>query len=332
MENQNRPPAPALAFALVGGGMMNSQIVSSLLRTNVIEQLGSGPRSSEELAEDCKLNQNVLSRVLRYAAFIGLLNYAEGKYSLSDVGRCFLKDVPGSLYMNTSIISAPPWRDSWNNFIYCLETGKPAFDHVHGVPFFNFLDNNQEYGKPFNHFQTLMTTMVAPMVPEAYDFSVFRTICDVGGGEGILLRAVLEKAHRTHGILFDMENALKHNVLGDAIQRVQLVAGSFFETVPAADCMLLKTVVHDWNDENAQKILSNCRKALNPGGKVILVEQVVEEPYTLYSLFFDLHMQVMLGGCERTEAEFRELFQLSGLKLERIIPTKSPMKIIEASC
>ena len=95
--------------------------------------------------------------------------------------------------------------------------------------------------------------------------------------------------------------------------------------------MVLKTVIHDWSDENAIKILTNCRKNLKPGGKILLVEQIIEEPHTLMSLFYDLHMQVMLGGAERTEQEFKALFESAGLKLNRIVSTKSPMKIIEAS-
>ncbi len=331
MENQNQPPAPVRAFMILGG-MMNSQVVSALIKTNIIESLASEPRSTDDLAGICQVNQNVLSRTLRYAAFIGLVNFSEGKYSLTDVGRCFLKNVPGSLSGSANFISAPPWRDSWNNFTYCLESGLPAFDQVMGKPFFEFLDTNEEYGKPFNDYMTMMTTVTAPMVAEAYNFNVFKTICDVGGGQGILLKAVLEKSPDAHGILFDLESAMKQHLLGDDLQRVQLVSGSFFDAIPVADCLILKTVIHDWNDESSQKILTNCRKALNPGGKIILVEQVVEEPFTLLSLFYDLHMQVMLGGSERTEAEFSSLFHSAGLRLNRIIPTKSPMKIIEASC
>jgi hypothetical protein len=330
MENQSQIPAPVRAFMLLGG-MMNSQVVAALINTNIIESLSSGPQSTDELAGICHVNQNVLSRTLRYAAFIDLVNLTEGKYSLTEVGRCFLKNVPGSLYGSASFISAPPWRDSWNNFTHCLVTGLPAFDHVMGMPLFEFLDTNEEYGKPFNNYQTMLTTMVAPIVPESYDFSVFKTICDVGGGQGILLKSVLKSAPLAQGILFDMESAMKQHVLADITERVKLVPGSFFDTIPSADCFILKTVIHDWNDENSQRILTNCRKALNPGGKIILVEQVVEEPYTLSSLFYDLHMQVMMGGSERTEEEFRVLFLSAGLKLNFIISTRSPMKIIECS-
>ncbi len=329
METQT--PAPVRAFQILGG-MMNSFILTSLIKNEVIEAIDSGINSIDELAEKCKLNNNVLARTLRYASIIGLVNITENYYSLTEVGLCFLKNTPGSLYGSANFISAPPWRDSWMNFEHCLKSGEPAFDHVFGQPFFQFLDANQEYGKPFNHYMTMMTTMVAPVVAEAYDFSAFDTICDVGGGQGLLLKAILEKSPQSKGILFDMDSAVKEHVLENVSDRVDIVRGSFFNSIPSANCMILKTIIHDWNDENAIRILTNCRKNIKPNGKILLVEQVVEEPYTLMSLFYDLHMQVMLGGAERTEQEFKNLFESAGLKLNRIIPTKSPMKIVEASC
>lgn len=329
MNNQTQIPAPFRAFQILGG-MMNSFVLTALINNNVVELLGTGAKSVEELSRLCQLNMNVLGRTLRFATLLDLVSFADGAYALTDVGRCFLKNEPGSLYGSASFISAAPWRNSWMNFEHCLKTGEPAFDHVFEQSFFQFLDANQEYGAPFNHYMTMMTTMTAPAVAEAYDFSSFRSICDVGGGQGILLKAILEKTPQLKGILFDMDSALKEHVLGDTATRVELIGGSFFDSIPAADCMILKTVIHDWNDENSLKILTNCRKSLNEGGKILLVEQVVEEPYTLMSVFYDLHMQVMLGGAERTEQEFGALFEAAGLKLNRIIPTKSPMKIIEA--
>lgn len=329
MENQT--PAPIRAFQILGG-MMNSFILSALIKNNVIEILGSAPSTVEEISEKCKLNRNVLGRTLRYAGFIGLVNQTENEWSLTELGHCFLKDVPGSLYGSSAFISAPPWRDSWMNFEHCLQSGEAAFDHVFGQPFFQFLDANQEYGKPFNQYMNQMTAMVASIVPEAYDFSSFNTICDVGGGQGLVLKSILEKNRAVKGILFDLESVVKNHVLDNTSDRVNIVTGSFFDSIPSADCMILKTVIHDWNDENSIKILTNCRKNLNPGGKIVLVEQMVEEPFTITSLFYDLHMQVMLGGAERTEQEFNNLFKAAGLKLNRIISTKSPMKIVELTC
>lgn len=324
-------PAPIRAFQILGG-MMNSFILSALIKNDVLETIDSGINSTDEIAAKCKLNKNVLARTLRYAAFIGLINITENRYSVTEVGRCFLKNTPRSLIGSANFISAPPWRDSWVNFEHCLKTGEPAFDHVFSQPFFQFLDSNQEYGKPFNQHMTTVTTLTAPIIANSYDFSNYKTICDVGGGQGILLKEILTKYTQPKGILFDMESTIKEHVLENIIDRVQIVSGSFFDAIPSADCVILKHIIHDWNDENSIRILTNCRKNLKTGGKILLVEQVVEEPHTLMSLFYDLHMQVMLGGAERTEQEFKILFESAGLKLNRIVPTNSPMKIIEASC
>jgi hypothetical protein len=139
------------AFQLLGG-MMNSFVISALIRNGVIEALNSGINTVDELSKKCDVNLNVLSRTLRYAGFIGLVCISENSYSLTDVGRIFLKDVPGSLFGSASFISAPPWRDSWMNFEHCLKTGEPAFNHVFGKPFFEFLDSMPEYGKPFHQY------------------------------------------------------------------------------------------------------------------------------------------------------------------------------------
>lgn len=331
MEKQNQLPAQARAFTLLTG-MCNTQVLFALLSSNVIETLGQGPLSVEEIVRSCPVHQKVLSRTLRYASTMGVVNFADNKYSLTEVGQLFLKGTPGNFYTPATFLGLAPWRDSWNHFDYCLQTGEPAFDHVFGMPFFEYLDAHQTYGQLFHDYMTTMTIRIAPLVAEAYDFSRFNVICDVGGGQGVLLKAVLEKVPQAKGILFDLESTIKHHVMGETINRTELRAGNFFNDIPAADCLILKTVIHDWNDENSIKILTNCRQALNPGGKIILIEQVVEQPYTPFALFYDLHMQVMLGGAERTEKEFEVLLQAAGLRLNNVFPTKSPMKIIEASC
>lgn len=317
------------AFALVAG-IANAQVVGALVRTEVIESLAAGPATPDELARARGLDANVLARTLRFAAFAGVVEARDGRYALTDVGRCFVKGVPGSLHISATFLGAPPWRDSWNDFEHCLRTGGAAFDHVHGKPFFDFLAQDEQYGGAFNDYMTQLTKMAAPAVAGAYDFGALATICDVGGGQGLLLRSILDRAPKARGILFDLASALRGHQLGDVAARVTVQAGSFFDALPSADCFVLKTIIHDWPDAKARTILDNCRKALKPGGKIILVEQVVEEAANPMLLFYDLHMQVMLGGCERTEGEFRALLESAGLKMLRILPTPSPLKLIEA--
>ena len=330
MKNSSKKPAPVKAFEILGG-MFNTQVVVALAQLNVFETIGHEVKTIDELATACNANKNVLLRTLRYATHIDIVHNADGKYALTETGKFFLKDSPGSLCGSMNFLSKRPWRDSWDNFSHCLKTGEPAFNNVFGMPFFEYLDKNQEYGKVFNDYMMKLTNMSSPLIPNYYDFGSFSTICDVGGGQGILLKAILEKYTGCKGILFDMESVLQHHVMGELANRTEFVSGSFFDTIPNADCMLLKTVIHDWNNENSIRILNNCKNALNKGGKIILVEQVIEMPYTFHSLFYDLHMQVMLGGAERTEEEFRDILKQAGLKLERIIATPSPMKLLEIS-
>ncbi len=330
MEKSHNIAPVSHAFSLITG-IANSQVLTNLITSNVIETLGEGPKKVEEIASFCHLNKNVLGRTLRYASFIGVLDFEDGKYSLTEVGRCFLASNPENLKMQGSFIGSAPWREAWNNFRYSLETGHPAFNHAFGMPYFEYLDKYKDFGNQFNNYMTAMTSRIIPTITAVYDFKGFDTICDIGGGQGTLLKAVLESAPKAKGILFDMESAMKDNVLGETANRTQIVPGSFFDHIPSSNCLMLKSIIHDWDDEHAIRILVNCRKALKKDGTILLIEQVLEKPYTERELFYDLHMQVMLGGAERTEKEFCNLFEAAGLELNLIIPTKSQVKIIEVT-
>lgn len=330
LETTGRGLPEVRAFELLTG-LATTQVLVALTRLNVFKIIGQGKKTVDELAMSCRINKNLLARVLRYAQYFDLVVRTGNEYLLSETGKYFLNGRPESLIYSMGFVAAPPWRDSWNNFSYSLKTGEPAFDSVHQQSFFDFLDTHPEYGKPFNEIMTRLTEIAAPKIADAYDFGVFKTICDIGGGQGMVLKSILKKYPACSGILFDNETALQYHVLGNTLDRAQLVAGNFFDTIPSADGMVLKTVVHNWNDPDSIKILTNCRKALNPGGKLLLIEMLVEEPYEITTLFYDLYMQTLLGGAERTKEEFQVLLEAAGLQLERVLPTGSALRIIEAS-
>jgi hypothetical protein len=273
----------------------------------------------------------MLYRALRFCTVIEIIAQDGQNYILTDVGRFLLKDVPGSIYMGLILIGSEPWQKAWQNFDHVLATGEDAFEPVIGTSFFEYLDQHPEYGAPFNQWQNILTTMAALAIAESYDFTPFETICDIGGGQGILLKGILSANPHLHGILFDQESVVKDHVVADFVERVDIQPGNFFERVPSADLLLMKNVLHDWNDEKCQVILSRCRAAMQSSTRLLIIEMVITSPADLMGVFYDLHMQVVLGGRERTELEFSELFQKAGLILQRIIPTKSPMKIIEVS-
>lgn len=329
MEISNQTPAPSKAFQLMSG-MMNTQVLIALIKSNVFEAIGKEKKSIAEIATTCNVNVNVLSRTLRFGVSVGLVDKIDNLYSLNEVGQCFLKDVPGSFYDSASYFNAPPIRDSWQNFLFSLQTGKPAFDPVFGTSYFEYLSSNEEFGTSFNKTETERSAQQASSITEAYDFSIFSTICDVGGGQGMLLKSILEKNPTAKGILYDLPSAVKGHVLNEGSKNVEISGGNFFDRVPEADCIILKAVIHNWSDDNSRKILSNCRKSLKQGGKLLVIEFVVEEPINPFMVFADLHMQVMIGGAERTEKEFARVLESAGFKLNQVISTKSNMQIIEA--
>ncbi|MFZ2897634.1 MAG: methyltransferase [Saprospiraceae bacterium] len=328
-DSKKQTPVPQQAFDLFTGWAL-AHVAYNLTKLNVFESIGSGSKSVTELASACNLHERVLYRTLRFAAKKGVVRLEDRQVSLTDLGKFFLKDTPGSMANTILFLNEPPWRDSWHHFAHSLQNGAPAFDHVMGKPFFDYLDENQQYGKPFNDMSTVRTTMLAPLIAQSYDFSGFRTICDVGGGQGILLKTILEKNPQAQGILYDLESAMHGDLIDGLGGRATKVSGNFFESVPAADCMVLKHIIHDWSDENSVRILQRCKAGLKENGRVLLVENVLQEPFDAITLFYDLHMQVMIGGAERTEAEYGELLAAAGLKLNRIIDTPSPVKIVEA--
>ncbi len=161
----------------------------------------------------------------------------------------------------------------------------------------------------------MATTEAARAITEVYDFTPFTSVCDIGGGHGMLLKSILTANPHLRGVLYDRESVVKDHVLADMAHRVEIQIGDFFERVPAADVLLIKSVLHDWSDEKCQVILSHCRQAMQPSSRLLIVEIVMASPMDLVEAFLDLRAQVLMGGKARTEDEFSLLLQKAGMKL-----------------
>lgn len=312
-------------------GFANTAVLHALVKTGVIEQLRGTPKRLPELASACGLNADVLYRTLRYAAAVNVVTQHGDEYTLSGTGRLLLKDVPGSLYAGLLLAGSEPWQRAWQNLAHALITGDDAFEQAMGARFFEYLDKHPEYGVPYNQWMTISTRMAASAIVEAYDFSPFGTVCDIGGGQGVLLESILIANPHVRGILYDQEAVVKDHVLADMTGRVEIQSGSFFERVPSADLLLMKSVLHDWSDEDCLVILRNCGRAMKPSSRLLIIDMVIASSADVMGAFYDLHMQVLLGGRERSEQEFHALVQKAGMSLIRVIPTRSPMKIVEVS-
>lgn len=328
----NQPPVPPqLRIWQLGLGFASTAVLHALVKAGVIEQMRERTRTLPELAGACGLNVDVLRRILRSAGVMGVVQDHGDHYSLTETGTLLLKDVPGSLYMGILLVGSEPWQRGWQNLTHSLVTGEPAFDPVMGDPFFAYLDKHPEYGIPYHQWMTISTMLAARAIAEAYDFVPHKSVCDIGGGQGVLLKTILLANPHLRGVLYDQASVVKDHLLADMAERVEIQSGDFFERVPVADVLMMKSVLHDWDDAKCRVILEHCRQVMQPAARLLIIDMVIASPADLIGTFYDLHMQVLLGGRERTEEEFSSLLQSAGLRLDRIIATKSPMKIVEAS-
>jgi hypothetical protein len=233
------------------------------------------------------------------------------------------------------------WR-SWSELRHSILTGTPAFHHVFGMEFFEYFAKNPKQAAVFNEAMAEVTRQVAKEVVTLYDFTPFSTIVDVGGGNGTLVAGILKAAPKLQGIVFESpsgsaEAAHQLQVSG-LVGRCKVIAGDFFRSVPrGADAYILKNIIHDWDDESSSTILKNCREAISPVGKLLLIERVMParidaSAWHQRGAMLDLLMLVLLGGRERTEDEFRALFAATNFELKRtlLLPGANGFSLIEA--
>jgi O-methyltransferase domain/Dimerisation domain len=335
-EAQPLPPEAFLTQMAFGAMMTQALYVAAKL--GLADLLADGPKPVKELAAATETHERSLYRVLRSLAGVGVFRETEPKtFALSPLAEPLRSDAPNSM-RNGVIFMGEEWHwRVWGDMLYSVRTGKPGWGHVHGgAEVFDYFAKNPEQAEIFNSAMTDMSTVTAPSVVEGYDFSGIETLTDIAGGHGYLLAQVLKAYPKMKGILFDMQQVIAG--AGELLEsegvagRVEQVAGDFFASVPkGADAYIMKHIIHDWDDERAIKILSNIREAMRADGKVLIVETVVpegNEPH--YSKLLDLEMLSSPGGAERTAEEYRELLAAAGLRLTRIVPTKSPFSIVEA--
>jgi tRNA A58 N-methylase Trm61 len=230
---------------------------------------------------------------------------------------------------------------AWGALLHTVRTGEMAQSHVHGTSPFEYFEKHPEEGKVFDEAMAAFTALVAMAVAAVYDFSPFKRVVDVGGGSGALLIGILKANPHLRGTVFDLpravEGAKKQIVSAGLADRCDTVAGDFFESVPTGgDAYLIKHVIHDWDDEQAIRILKSCHRAMSPQAKLLIIEGVYPEhiDHSLASrgaALNDCNMLVVTGGRQRSEAEFRELFKASGFSLTRIVPTPAASSVIEAA-
>jgi len=304
-------------------------------KLGIADLLRDGPRSCGELGRASGANSSALYRMLRVLASVGVFAEDEqGRFALTPSAGLLQTGIPGSIRPWAILIGDLLWKP-WAELLYSVKTGQPAFNHVYGMGMFEYLARSPEMAEAFNATMARETTLAADAVISAYDFSEIKTIVDVGGGNGVLIAAILKITPSMRGVLFDLPSVIEEAggvIKAEGVtERCELVAGDFLKSVPSGgDAYLLKYILHNWDDEYAIAILKNCHSAMNEGGRLLVVEElIVPGNAPSGTKLLDLNMLVLLTGRERTEAEYRALFNSARFRMTRVIPTHSLFSLME---
>ena len=323
----------------IATGYMASSALQTALKLQIPDRVAAGKRSVAELAQDAGVDEDALYRVLRALASLGVFDEQEPRtFDLTLIGRMLQKGQAGFYDMGLWITSPFHFR-VYAEMLHAVTTGMPAAEKVTGMPVFEYFakPENKALSEIFNNAMTGFSADVAPAALDAYDFSGIDVLVDVAGGHGKVLTSILARYPGMRGVLFD----LPHVIAGAAPiieaagvkDRCSTASGDFFKEVPEGSAYIMKHIIHDWDDERARTILRNIRAKLQgkPNGKLLLLEAVLK-PGNDPDLgkLIDLEMLMMPGGRERSESEFRTLLASAGFELTRVVPTRSPLSVIEA--
>lgn len=321
-------------------GFRTTQMLYVAVKLGIPDLLAGGPRTSEELARAAGAHPASLHRLLRGLVTLDVVREREdNSFELLPIGELLSSNSPTSMRAWT-LYNGLNLYNVWGHLLESIQTGESARTRIFGTKGFEHLEQDPELAAVFNQSMVEITRLVCSAVVRAYDFAGVKRVVDVGGGYGELLGAILKGNPQARGVLFDMPHAMdegkRHLKKAGVADRCEFVSGSFFESVPAgADTYVLKSIIHDWNDERAKAVLETCRRATPDGARLLLVERVMPErlqasaddQMTAHS---DLNMLVVLAARERTEAEFVALLESAGFRHTRTVVAGRGFSVLEA--
>jgi hypothetical protein len=314
-----------------------SRIVYLAAKLNLADRLAGGPRSADELAEPTGTHAPSLYRFMRTLSNLGVLTEdAQHRFALTPIGASLKSDAPERTKNAVLTVASDWWHRGFGELEHSVRTGESGFVKTLGMPIFDFLAKNPEEASRFSDTMVCFHGMEPAAVAAAYDFSSVGTLIDVGGATGHLLATILQRYPTPRGILYDLPHVVRDAPaflkMSGVADRIQIQAGSFFDNVPSGgDAYLLSHIIHDWSEEQCLTILANCKRAMGPKSRLLLVEMVLPEGDTPHpGKMLDLMMLVGPGGMERTEKGYGELLAKAGLELTRVVPTASPVSVVES--
>jgi hypothetical protein len=337
MNDKNEVP-PALMLRQLSFLMRASRALYAGTALGIADILAEGPMTSAEVAAEAGTDAPTMRRLLRALVAHGVFEEERvDVFRLNPAGELLRKDVPGSQRAGV-LFTAGDWRwQLWSDFLESARTGQAVAERAFGKSIFKRFEENAAEAELFNQAMTSYSAALSAPIITAYDFSPFRRIADIGGGNGRFLTDILIEHPNATGVLFDVPKvATGAKALLDTVGRAEVIAGDFFDFVPSgADAYLLKQVIHDWDDARCITILRNCAGAMDETARLLIVERVMPERAecgrATDAYLLDLEMLVLTpGGRERTEEEFRTILMEAGLTVSKIVPTTTPVSVIEA--
>lgn len=333
---------PTAQLAALINGYMPARVVHVAAELGLADLLAAGPKTAEDLSRDTNASAATLHRLLQALASIGLLEQLDSRrFALTQLGSHLRSDVAGSMRNFALMFGGERAWKSWGELLHSVRTGESGTRRIYGVGTFEYLAAHPDQAAIFNGAMAENTRRSTALLVSNYDFARFPSIIDIGGGNGTLMAAILGANPKVRGAVFDLPAGLAEapQLLRESgvAERCRVIPGDFFRAVPeAADAYILKFVIHDWDDSRSVSILRNCRRAMHPASRILLIERIVPERMRATALdqriaMGDMNMLAMPGGQERTELQYRTLFSEAGLAVDRIIPLPgSEISMIEA--
>ncbi|MDM8540053.1 methyltransferase [Desulfococcaceae bacterium HSG9] len=331
MKPNEMPPQAQLMQFIIGKWI--SKPVYAAAELGIADMLAEGPKSIDELALESRSHAPSLYRMMRALASVGIFSETEGKrFDLTPMAECLQTGAMRSI----ALLFESDWSDkAWGCFTDSVKTGNTAFETAHGTPVSDWLEKNPHAAKVFNEANAIKAAGSHRAIIDIYDFSGIDKLTDVGGGTGALTVEILIANPLMCGVVADIPSVIEEarkTIRSRGLEnRCETAECDFFKEIPAgSDAYLMSNILHDWPDERCVTILKNCRMAMKPESKLLIVEMIVP-PGNRPSIakLLDLEMLVTTGGKERTLAEFKILLESSGFKLSRIIDTQESICVIE---
>jgi len=328
------PSTPADELVRLFRGFWVSRAIYVAAELGIADLLAGGPRAVDDLAATTKTHPPSLYRVLRLLASEGVfVEIEDGRFELTP--RAAALQQGGPLRLQVLFLGRPASWQAAGILSHTVRTGKAAFERVHGVDFFEYNRQHPEDQALFDQLMTSQTKPVARAVAGKYDFSSMASIIDVGGGQGASAIEILTAHPHLKGAVFDQPAvaAKATAAISEAglSERCKAVGGDFFASVPDGyDAYLLKYILHDWDDEECIAILRSCRRAMSAAGRLLVVEAILPPGNELsFGKTQDINMLINVGGSERTEGQYRALYEAAGFELSRCLPVIGELHIIE---